>query len=326
MMKQGLLISLFSIWLLTTARAQVCSTTSAGDWATAAVWSCGSAPSGTFSGTIIIQHNLTITSDITISGKATVIVRNNATLDVRGNNTLLLSNNQSTVSIGVGSSVSGQNANSIITIGTAPTSHSYRMNGAAAIDGPDVMTNSGLSSVLPVDLTYFRATPEGPYVALSWQTVSEQNAARFVVERSRDLADFWPIGAVEAGGTSQVRRQYSLLDTQPLGGTSYYRLRQLDHDGRFTVWRAVAVQRDDMQPALMVLENPVPGNEVRLLSQGLEGATYQLTDVQGRAIAVSTRMAPNGEVVLTLPVTTIGIYLLTARHAGGVVAKRILIR
>ncbi|CCH03055.1 hypothetical protein FAES_5056 [Fibrella aestuarina BUZ 2] len=325
-MKQGLLISLFSIWLLTTAKAQVCSTTSAGDWATNAVWSCGAAPSGTFSGTIIIQHDLTITSAITISGNVTIIVRNNTTLDVRGNNTLLLSNNQSTVIVGAGSTVRGQNANSLITIGTAPTSYSYRMNGAAAIDGPDVMTNRGLSGALPVELTYFRATPEGRYVSLSWQTASEQNAARFVVERSRDLGEFLPVGAVEASGTSQVRRQYGLLDTQPLGGTSYYRLRQLDHDGRSTVWRPVAVQRDEAQPALMVLENPVQGNEVRLIPQGLDGATYQLTDIQGRAIAVGAQLAPTGEITLILPAPTVGIYLLTARHPGGVVAKRILVK
>ncbi|MEZ0609405.1 T9SS type A sorting domain-containing protein [Fibrella sp. WM1] len=325
-MKQGLLTCLFSLWLLATAGAQTCTTTAAGNWATNTIWSCGTAPSGTFSGTIIIEHNLTITSDITISGKVTIILRNNATLDVRGKTTLLLSNNQSTVSIGAGSSVSGQNANSIITIGTAPTSHSYRMNGAAAISGPDVMTNNGLLSALPVELTYFQATPEGRYVSLSWQTASEQNAARFVVERSRDLGEFLPVGTVEAVGMSQVRQQYGLLDTQPLSGTSYYRLRQLDQDGRSVAGRPVAVQRDETRPTLLVLENPVSGTVVRLNTQGLDGATYQLTDTQGRAIAVTGQAQANGEVTLTLPAQLTGVYVLTACHPGGVVAKRILVR
>ena len=95
---------------------------------------------------------------------------------------------------------------------------------------PFVVASGG---ALPVELSYFTATPLKNKVNLNWATASEQNNDRFEIERSADADRFDQIGSVKGAGTSFLTNTYSFVDELPLSGTSYYRLKQVDHDGAF---------------------------------------------------------------------------------------------
>lgn len=314
------------LWLCFPAYGQsVCSTTAAGNWATNTLWSCGSAPSGAYSGTIIVQHNLTINSPITISGKVVIYLKNNATIDVRGSNSLSLLNNDSVIDVGSGSSVGGQSNNSTVIIGTGASSYTYKLNGQAVFKGPDLMTSRGLGS-LPVELAHFTVVAEGQQVVVNWATATEHNTDRFVVERSHDLRDFEPIGSLPAAGTTQVRQTYALIDPQPLPELSYYRLRQVDRDGQYTLSRPVSVRIADIEPDVLLLGNPVQTGVIRLIAKQMQNLNYQLTDVQGRTVPLEAQLQPDNVVHLVLPSSTNrGIYVLTVHHATGQLTRRIRI-
>ncbi len=51
----------------------------------------------------------------------------------------------------------------------------------------------------------------------AWVTASEQNSARFEVERSADDRTFAAVGAMTAASCSSAPRHYSLLDAQHFG-------------------------------------------------------------------------------------------------------------
>lgn len=88
---------------------------------------------------------------------------------------------------------------------------------------------------LPVTLVDLRVRPLGrTALQVQWTTASELNCLRFEVERSANGTDFTTIGTVPGHGTSTSTRQYELLDPQPLAGLNYYRLRQVDTDGKAT--------------------------------------------------------------------------------------------
>ena len=90
----------------------------------------------------------------------------------------------------------------------------------------------GTCAPLPVELILFTATNTARQgVALHWVTASEKNSHSFVVERSADGKIFRSMGTLAAAGSTQARTAYDLTDEQPLSGTSYYRLRQVDLDG-----------------------------------------------------------------------------------------------
>ena len=114
----------------------------------------------------------------------------------------------------------------------------------AGCPGPIAGTNAneracdvlvGTCAPLPVELILFSATAKARQgVALHWETASEKNSQSFIVERSIDGKAFRDLRTVAAAGSSLVRITYDLMDEQPLPGTNYYRLRQVDLDGTAT--------------------------------------------------------------------------------------------
>ena len=95
---------------------------------------------------------------------------------------------------------------------------------------------------LPVEWLSFQANVRGQEVVLEWATATETDNDRFVVERSADGATFDELGAVPGQGTSLTPTHYDWIDRQPLPGTSYYRLQQVDLDGRSEFSAVVAVE------------------------------------------------------------------------------------
>ncbi|GAB3914465.1 hypothetical protein GCM10028803_59980 [Larkinella knui] len=86
---------------------------------------------------------------------------------------------------------------------------------------------------LPVRLASFSGKRVENQLLLGWQTTFESNSAYFVVERSTDAQAFEAIGRVTSRGFSESMQAYGFTDEAPLKGTNYYRLRQVDRDGRF---------------------------------------------------------------------------------------------
>jgi hypothetical protein len=72
-------------------------------------------------------------------------------------------------------------------------------------------------------------------------TISEINNAGFDIERSSDGTLFEKIGWVAGLGNSNETKHYAFIDTKPMNGINYYRLRQVDYDGKFDYTQVVNV-------------------------------------------------------------------------------------
>lgn len=94
---------------------------------------------------------------------------------------------------------------------------------------------------LPVELTKFTARTTGKAIELNWTTASELDSKHFEIERSADAKNFTTIGIVNAKGTTSLTTNYTFHDNEPLLGTSYYRLKQVDEDLTYTYYQVVAV-------------------------------------------------------------------------------------
>jgi hypothetical protein len=95
---------------------------------------------------------------------------------------------------------------------------------------------------LPVELLYFYAENEGNNVRLDWQTATEINNSHFDVEWSADGISFAPnassgswkkIGEIAGPGTTNEVQLYDFLHQNPVNGQNYYRLKQVDFNGKF---------------------------------------------------------------------------------------------
>lgn len=97
-----------------------------------------------------------------------------------------------------------------------------------AFEGPDC-------SVLPVALVDFSIQHQSCTISLEWTTATEVNNDYFLMERSYDMNQWIEIEKVEGSVHSLELKNYALRDaTVDKQGTVYYRLTQVDIDGKKT--------------------------------------------------------------------------------------------
>lgn len=102
---------------------------------------------------------------------------------------------------------------------------------------PFSLGSSNSSNPLPINLIDFDAViNNGQVVDITWSTATEINNDYFTIERSTIGGDFEELTTVPGAGNSSSRKDYSIVDENPLPGTSYYRLTQTDYDGVFEVF------------------------------------------------------------------------------------------
>lgn len=96
----------------------------------------------------------------------------------------------------------------------------------------DIWTLADDSDPLPIELISFSANCNDGMVDFKWTTASETNNNRFVVERSADGNSFEQVVEVEGSNNSNYVIDYVAIDEAPLEKVSYYRLKQIDYDGK----------------------------------------------------------------------------------------------
>ena len=108
-------------------------------------------------------------------------------------------------------------------------------------------TGIGNGTPLPIELLTFTADAVENEVVLNWSTVSEINNHYFEIERSTDLKNSKIIGKLNGAGNSNTLLNYTVTDKNPDLGINYYRLKQVDFDGKFTLseWIPVKFEGDN---------------------------------------------------------------------------------
>jgi hypothetical protein len=156
--------------------------------------------------------------------------------------------------------------------------HKYREATGITSFSPFGVKSNGAS--LPVELLYFYGEKQGEDVQLSWQTATELNNSHFDVEWSKDGVNFEKIGEVAGAGTTNDIQFYDFLHTTPVDGQNYYRLRQVDFDGKFEFTNIIQVVFDGAsRTTINVFPNPATDY---LKIESSESSLMQMFDIQGR--------------------------------------------
>lgn len=95
--------------------------------------------------------------------------------------------------------------------------------------------------ILPVELVEFKGQQITNIIQLSWKTLSERNSKVFSIEKL--INNNWvSLIKLTAAGRSISPIVYQYDDQSPVEGTNYYRLKQIDFDGRFTLSDIIVVK------------------------------------------------------------------------------------
>lgn len=179
---------------------------------------------------------------------------------------------------------------------------------------------------LPVTMARFNGTLLDSAISLSWTTTEQTGSRYFDIERSADALEFAQVGRVEVSGDSRVTQQYQFMDTRPLPGMNYYRLRVVDLDGSFEISRMVAVDNGGNSVAFELLGNPASGREIRFLLKNEDATSIHLYSVSGRAVMFSLARTGNEYVLKPKDNLSAGLYLLSLQGAStGARTKKVLV-
>ena len=188
-----------------------------------------------------------------------------------------------------------------------------------------------LNSIFAVEWLSFNATPSPRGVDLNWETATESNSDRFVIERSQDGHAFAPIGNLEAAHNSQTAKAYHFEDHSPASGTNYYRIKELTMDGSAGSISSVVEVTLPTQPGLSIVglyPNPA-ASRTTLQLQSDSQAPYHISlmDITGRQIRTWDFPSQIGlfDQTLALEGLEIGTYLLQVSHNGQQLHKKLLI-
>jgi hypothetical protein len=145
-----------------------------------------------------------------------------------------------------------------------------------------------ITSVLPAQLLSFTAKAKDNDVIVNWTTTKEVNNKGFEIERSFDGANFTTIGFVKATQQNTEQNSYSFTDYNIAQPNLYFRLKQVDIDGNFTLSNVVALKRTELnaENGFALLKNPVVDNVSFAVKSSLQNAlTATLLDISGRQVA-----------------------------------------
>ena len=143
------------------------------------------------------------------------------------------------------------------------------------------LTRANGTTPLPVELTRFDATAKAQSVNLAWATATEKNSDRFEIQRSATGGEYTTIGTVKGQGSTTTAHNYSFVDSRPLAGTSYYRLRQVDSDGATAFSPVAAVQTET---STMVAFYPNPSSDQLILPAGVGTVQYRVFNALGQTL------------------------------------------
>lgn len=169
-------------------------------------------------------------------------------------------------------------------------------------------------SIIPVTVVGFGAARQSNgSVAINWSTLSEVNNDHFLIEKSIDAQKFSLLSTVSGYNYSSVKKDYRVIDELPVNGNNYYRLTQVDKDGKTTLYGIVVVKGEMKNQQIFITPNPSNGVRCRVnvKQPTSEKVNARIVDITGKILLNKVYALQNGAFTI-IPATPLqnGTYLL----------------
>ncbi|HNQ68866.1 MAG TPA: T9SS type A sorting domain-containing protein [Bacteroidales bacterium] len=186
------------------------------------------------------------------------------------------------------------------------------------------------SNPLPVELVYFKAECDNADAIIYWQTATEINNDYFVVEKSNDMQDFFEIGIIPGSGNSNQLLNYSFTDNNLFSGNNYYRLKQIDYDGKLTIYESISVNCEKAHTGMLsMLAYPNPfNNELNIVVDEVKDKDFviELFDQLGNIVFVEEYYSSENTFYITIDLTYVvpAVYNLRCRSNDHVIYLKLV--
>ena len=176
---------------------------------------------------------------------------------------------------------------------------------------------------LPISLLSFSGKKIENTSLLNWVTSSEQNNSHFVLENSKDGKTFTALSGKIAskalGGNSAVSLAYDYTDGTPYAGHNYYRLQQVDLDGKISYSKVVDVYHGN-ETLVTLYPNPVNTQlNIEINTPKATLAQVKILDATGRVVkAIDMQLqAGNNKTDIGMEGLADGVYMVKVTNQKG---------
>ncbi len=201
----------------------------------------------------------------------------------------------------------------------------YVIDNQYAVTGTILTTNAAL----PVQWLNFTAQKgNNSSIMLDWATSYDAKNKFFEVQRSADGLYFAPLGIVNADNHSGIAGAYTYTDASPVAGINYYRLKQVDKDGRYTYSKVVTMSISGSAALWQVYPNPAHNSTSLHINTNLGKMDVQLVAAAGNVVYRNQLSTTISGQKLDIPLVNLpaGIYFLKVATAKGVQTQKILVK
>jgi hypothetical protein len=186
-------------------------------------------------------------------------------------------------------------------------------------------TISATGSSLPISLIDFKGEHVGNKNVLSWSTATESNNNGFQVESSFNGKDFKNLGFVNSqqkSGNSSSVLNYQFTDSRNIGGNVYYRLVQIDKDGKTSYSKIIIVKGGKINSLLINAVYPNPAKDqlnLVISSPGNNNINISIIDLAGKTIQRLALPVVSGGNNINIDVSALaaGTYIIKADCQNG---------
>jgi hypothetical protein len=190
------------------------------------------------------------------------------------------------------------------------------------------ITNDQTCFVVPVNMISFTGEKVGEDAVLTWSTATEVNNDRFEIERRfAGQKEYTYVGTVDGNGTSNNINHYTFVDiTNPWNtDVTYYRLKQIDFDGKFEYHGDVALTTSN-EVQVNIYPNPTMDKTTVTLASSTRNdqAIIQIYDLFGRNVTSDAVLEQRGESV-AIDVSSLrnGSYVVRIESNGQIISQRL---
>jgi hypothetical protein len=159
---------------------------------------------------------------------------------------------------------------------------------------------------------------DGRYVNLQWTTLFEKDDESYIIERSiGDEKNFMPIKTITPLGKTADAKIYRDVDSAPIEGENFYRVKQTFIDGSFIYTNIKSLKFDARKQEMVVYPNPAKDiMNVNMQAYAKRASTIQILDSHGRVVETVEKAADTDALQFNVQHLPSGFYKITSLSKG----------
>lgn len=177
-------------------------------------------------------------------------------------------------------------------------------------------------ALLPVKFISFTAIRQSAGNVLSWVTAQEKENSHFEVEKSTDGRNWTMLVMVLGNGTTNQTSRYQYTDKNENSAVVYYRIRQVDTDGKASYTDVKTIKTAAAASAMNIFASSPNQITVALNSGSFAQLEVKVLSLDGRVVAQSVHTNAAYQVKQNVPSLPKGIYVVQVNDFNGNLTAR----